>query len=1243
MKTLDKYFFRRQANMKRNLKKIFSIFLAVALLLSSIISFNTESVNAATPKLNKTKITLAVGKSTNLKVSGTNKKVKWSTSEKTIVTVSQKGKVTGKNAGTATITAKVGKQSFQCKVTVKATLNRKTATIAKNGSIKLSLKGAIVKSFNSSNKKIATVSKEGKVVAKRKGKATITVVDTNGKKYICKITVEDPSLNKTSVTLQVNQNYRLKLNGNTQKISWSSSDESVAYVNSKGQVTAYSEGTAVITAKVGNKKFKCKIKVKAKELPEATPTPEPTETPTPEPTATPTPEPTATPIPWYPDYPDPTPEPTATPIPEPTATPIPEPTATPIPEPTATPTPTKEPAPSLPETEYPTVDDLDTDDVDVEIYSFEASVRTIPVNQSETVTFTAEIFANIELGSQDVQVVNGNNDLIGYMSDDGEGIYSLTVNLSSSSEVDVNYYARVQNVISNNAKIGFYKPITDEEEQEMQIVDERISSCMSKDISKEEKRSEIESVLNKLTEEDLIISGSVSYDEENGLYSFQYKSGVEGGISLKEFGDDINTNSEFSMGIDEDISEIDSNDESEFSDENSTSTDMDSSKKKDSVITSDNFNDGSSNDGRTSDESFQDDFSTASARAATLNNYSALVLNGFENSSFRRDFYNSLDTEWDKKGLETTVNTNVTVDSLKTFANYNVIIFAMHGSMYGNDPVICINETVTNNTDKRYAYEIKTKNSVKKVLCTDNAYHYWVTPEFFTDSYNSHDLNGKMIFSETCMFFGCDCKGTTPDKKLANALTKIGTEVVVGYHNSVNAIYSRNVMKDVIDQTYDGTSVNDSVNNAKQKYGNDDNSENVSNDKYKAYPLIEGNGQYSLKHSNSAVSGHIADAESNIAISNALIRIYKDGKNLGETRTDSNGNYVFSSLLPGKYLVKITAGKYKSTRAEIELTDNMTTYVETTLLLKISGITTGFANGIVKNSLTGDPVNDVTIKMRKNWNNQTGEVVYSGTTNDHGYYSIDHIFGSYTLELSKGGFITTYRNIIIGVMDIAAQDIVISPESVSGTWRIVLTWGENPEDLDSHVTGKLSDNSDFEVYYGHDYQHDGDTEVCNLDVDDTTSYGPETITLTTNNSSPYYYFIHHFSGSSTLGASGAQIKVYFGTNLVNTYNVPTNQGNGIYWNVFAIVNGQIVVNNTITDSPNTSYANPTNNGEISNNEENIFDSDADSKDENVEVLPDKTFEDGTNISDSSNDSIEGNNDKTQAIPDIAMDIFDDAA
>lgn len=267
----------------KNLKKVLSIFLAIALLVSSTAVFNVESVNAASPKFNKTKITLVAGKSTNLKVSGTNHKVKWSTSDRTVVTVSNKGKVTGKNIGTAIITAKVGKQKLQCKVTVKAALNRKKAVITKNDYIKLSLQGAVAKSFKSSNKKIATVSKNGKVVGKRKGRVTITVMDNNGKKYNCKITVEDPTLNKKSLTLQVKQSYGLKLKGNTQKISWSSSDKSVVRVNSKGRVTAYSEGNVVITAKVGNKSFKCKITVKAEEIPEITPTPEPTEGPLPKP------------------------------------------------------------------------------------------------------------------------------------------------------------------------------------------------------------------------------------------------------------------------------------------------------------------------------------------------------------------------------------------------------------------------------------------------------------------------------------------------------------------------------------------------------------------------------------------------------------------------------------------------------------------------------------------------------------------------------------------------------------------------------------------------------------------------------------------------------------------------------------------------------------------------------------------------------------------------------------------------
>jgi expansin (peptidoglycan-binding protein) len=68
--------------------------------------------------LNKKNVTLTVGKSVTLKMKGTKKKVKWSTSNKKVATVSAKGKVKAKKAGKATITAKLGKKKYKCKVVV---------------------------------------------------------------------------------------------------------------------------------------------------------------------------------------------------------------------------------------------------------------------------------------------------------------------------------------------------------------------------------------------------------------------------------------------------------------------------------------------------------------------------------------------------------------------------------------------------------------------------------------------------------------------------------------------------------------------------------------------------------------------------------------------------------------------------------------------------------------------------------------------------------------------------------------------------------------------------------------------------------------------------------------------------------------------------------------------------------------------------------------------------------------------
>ena len=323
------------------------------------------------------------------------------------------------------------------------------------------------------------------------------------------------------------------------------------------------------------------------------------------------------------------------------------------------------------------------------------------------------------------------------------------------------------------------------------------------------------------------------------------------------------------------------------------------------------------------------------------------------------------------------------------------------------------------------------------------------------------------------------------------------------------------------------------------------------------------------------LSGKICKASDRItAIPGATITARNANNFVYVTSSNATGNYSLE-LPAGKYLVSIKAEGYIDFNSYATVIRNENTYMETFLLVEGSDAESGIASGKVVNSLTGAGTPGITLMIKKDWNSadEESEIVTTTITDENGNYSVELPLGNYTVIATKEGYTSSSFNIIVQEGTTNNQNGTITPLITGDNYLITLTWGENPRDLDSHVEGTLSSGSKFHVYYSHKSQYDGDIEVCNLDYDDTTSYGPEHITLNTTNDTPYYYYIYRFAGSGTVGNSRAKITIEQGNTLIAEFNVPTDLGDEDYWNVFAIKNGELIINNTITSSPNLEYAN----------------------------------------------------------------------
>jgi hypothetical protein len=115
---------------------------------------------------------------------------------------------------------------------------------------------------------------------------------------------------------------------------------------------------------------------------------------------------------------------------------------------------------------------------------------------------------------------------------------------------------------------------------------------------------------------------------------------------------------------------------------------------------------------------------------------------------------------------------------------------------------------------------------------------------------------------------------------------------------------------------------------------------------------------------------------------------------------------------------------------------------------------------------------------------------------------------------------------------------------------MALTWGADPSDLDSHFTGPDGQSGRFEVYYGN-----RDVDGANLDTDDTSSFGPEVVSLLKAEPGEYVYSVLNYSGESSgpIVQSSAEVTALF-PDEQRTFEVASAEnkatGEDTVWRVF---------------------------------------------------------------------------------------------
>ena len=361
---------------------------------------------------------------------------------------------------------------------------------------------------------------------------------------------------------------------------------------------------------------------------------------------------------------------------------------------------------------------------------------------------------------------------------------------------------------------------------------------------------------------------------------------------------------------------------------------------------------------------------------------------------------------------------------------------------------------------------------------------------------------------------------------------------------------------------------------------------------------------YDLDNNITTLSGYVMNPFDETPIAGATLEFVSSNGETFYITTTQTGAFTLDLPRYRTYTLTASAGEYTTV-----IRNNVSTFalgdvsIGTVEMIPQSMSGDGDVLGRIIDARTGTGLENVTLSFRTNVNNRVGEVVATTTTDANGEYIISLPVGVYTVGATLNGYSTNYRTVYSygsSAQYIAPALSIFSTSSeynnTNAFATIQLSWGANPEDLDSHLTGpdmslagEYASGDRFHItwfeqihangnYTGYESDYDPSNPCENgniiaaLDLDDVQSYGPETTTICRVESGTYSFYVHHYEGSSSITASPATVTITTASGISRTYTAPagaTGSSDDV-WHVFNISsNGNITpINSYISGEEN---------------------------------------------------------------------------